>query len=145
MNDADRPQRKRTVARELALKFLFMHDIRGDEVREELTEFLVQSDADNESKQFAKRIALGCLDTRESLDAKLDEAAENWSLARMATVDRNILRIAAWEMLHGGETPAKVAINEAIEIGKKYGSAKTASFVNGILDRIRRAADEVES
>lgn len=130
--------RNRTIGREMALKFLFMLDIRGDDARDELTQFLTESDGPNEARQFAKRLVDGYLHDATALDEVIDAAAENWDLKRMATVDRNILRIAAYELVHVADTPARVAINEAIEIGKKYGSSKTASFVNGILDRIRR-------
>ncbi len=133
--------RNRTTGREMALRFLFMFDIRGEDARGELTDFLAESDGPNEARQFAKVLVEGYLLRPEALDKIIDEAAENWDLKRMATVDRNILRIAAFELVHGGDTPARVVINEAIEIGKKYGSSKTASFVNGILDRIRRGVD----
>ena len=133
--------RNRTAGRELALKFLFMLDLRGIEVREELTDFLVSSDASNEARHFAKILVNGYLDREAEIDRRIDEAAENWDLKRMASVDRNILRVAAFELLGDVETPDKVVINEAIEIGKKYGSAKSASFINGILDRIRRSDD----
>jgi len=136
--------RTRTTGRELALKFLFMLDLRGPEVRGELTEFLATSTAPNEAKQFAKDLIAGYLADAEAIDARVDRAAENWDIRRMATVDRNILRISTYELLECRDTPVKVVINEAIEIGKKFGSSKSASFINGILDRIRRSRDEEE-
>lgn len=131
--------RNRTAGRELALKFLFMLDLRGAEVREELSDFLVGTDASNEARGFAKILINGYFDRAAEIDHRIDDAAVNWDLKRMAAVDRNILRVAAFELLGDVDTPAKVVINEAIEIGKKYGSAKSASFINGILDRIRRS------
>ncbi len=138
--------RNRTIGRELALKFLFMLDLRGPEVREELTEFLEASEAPIEARRFAKRLVTGYLDRAEAIDQLVDRAAENWDLKRMAAVDRNILRISAFELRDEGDTPAKVVINEAIEIGKKFGSpAKSPSFINGILDRLRRSGLEAKS
>src|SRR5262249_35840844 len=75
---------------------------------------------------------------REEIDPKLIAAAENWRLERMTTVDRNVLRLGAFEVLHDPETPAPVAVNEAIELGRGYGSGDSPPFVNGILDRIRQ-------
>lgn len=137
--------RNRTIGRELALKFLFMLDLRGPGVRDELAEFLEASEAPDEARQFAGRLVTGYLDKAETIDGLVDRAAENWDLRRMATVDRNILRISAFELLEEKDTPAKVVINEAIEIGKKFGSpAKSPSFINGILDRLRRSRPETE-
>lgn len=133
--------RNRTTGRELALKFLFMLDLRGPEVRGELGEFLASSRAPDEAVRFAGDLVAGYLEEAARIDAWVDQAAENWDLRRMATVDRNILRIATYELLACPETPARVVINEAIEIGKKFGSARSASFINGILDRIRRSRD----
>jgi N utilization substance protein B len=133
--------RNRTTGRELALKFLFMLDLRGPEVRAELAEFLAASQAPEEARQFAAELVNGYLEEADRIDAEVGEAAENWELKRMATVDRNILRISTYELTARPETPAKVVINEAIEIGKKFGSARSASFINGILDRIRRSRD----
>jgi N utilization substance protein B len=136
--------RNRTTGRELALKFLFMLDLRGPEVRGELTEFLATSSAPNEARHFAKELISGYLAEADTIDARVDRAAENWDIRRMATVDRNILRISTYELLGCRDTPVKVVINEAIEIGKKFGSSKSASFINGILDRIRRWRDQEE-
>jgi N utilization substance protein B len=74
------------------------------------------------------------------IDSRLTAAAENWRLPRMAAVDRNVLRLGAYELLHTPETPAVVAINEAIELARRYGSAESSGFVNGILDRLRQTA-----
>jgi transcription antitermination protein NusB len=137
--------RNRTIGRELALKFLFMRDLRGPEVEDELEDFLLANPFANEARRFAKDLITGYLARSGSIDAEIDRAAENWDLKRMATVDRNILRLAAYELIGSQATPARVVINEAIEIGKKYGSGKTSSFVNGILDRIRRAAENPNS
>ena len=82
----------------------------------------------------------GALANLEAIDRQLAAAAENWRLPRMATVDRNVLRLGAYELLHTPETPAAVAFDEAIELARRYGSADSPAFVNGVLDRLRREA-----
>ena len=89
-----------------------------------------------EAKAFATRIVRGAVDGRDELDALVQRASRNWRLERMARVDRNLLRIGAWELAHADDVPAKVAINEAIEIAKRFGTAESPAFVNGILDRV---------
>ena len=95
------------------------------------------TDADvAEAREFAMRIVRGALAEREGVDALLQKASRNWRLDRMARVDRNLLRMAAWELAHAADdVPAKVAINEAIEIAKRFGTGESPAFVNGILDR----------
>jgi transcription antitermination factor NusB len=131
--------RKRTRSRELALQVLYQHDARGDDAIEQMDHFL-QSEEPNgaEVHEFTRKLVNGTNEARESIDELLSAAAENWKLNRMAIVDRNILRMAVYEMLHIEEIPAKVSINEAIELGKRYSTKQSGSFINGILDRIRR-------
>lgn len=86
--------------------------------------------------EFATELVRGVLEDKAAIDARIEGASTNWRLARMPIVDRNILRLGAFELLHRPDIPASVAINEAIELGKKYGGAETRAFVNGILDRI---------
>lgn len=94
------------------------------------------SDADLASaRQFASQIVTGAIRERDELDALITRASRNWRLDRMARVDRNLLRVAGWELAHAADVPAKVAINEAIEIAKRFGTAESPAFVNGILDR----------
>jgi len=134
--------RLRTHARELALQFLFQLDFQGDAFAEELDGFL---DAElfgkagtTEAKVYARNLVHGVIAERATIDALLDKAAANWDLDRMAAVDRNALRIGLYEMLYNDEIPTKVAINEAIELGKRYSTEASGAFVNGILDRIRK-------
>ena len=87
--------------------------------------------------QFAVRLVEGALEHLESIDARLQSVTRNWDLKRMAIVDRNVLRMAVYELVWCSDVPHKVAINEAIEIGKKFSTANSGGFVNGILDRIR--------
>jgi len=131
--------RKRTRSRELALQLLYQLDARGDEAESLIEPFLLQEEPDDpEVHAFTRVLVHGTREAGPEIDALLTAAAENWRLDRMALIDRNILRMALFEMLHLDEVPAKVAINEAIELGKRYSTKQSGSFINGILDRIRR-------
>jgi len=131
--------RKRTRSRELALQMLYQVDMRGEDAIEQMDHFLATEEPGAEEVQaFARRLVRGTHERRAEIDALLSGAAENWKLHRMAIVDRNILRMAVYEMLAIDEIPAKVTINEAIELGKRYSTKQSGSFINGILDRIRR-------
>ena len=131
--------RRRTRGRELALQVLYMVDARGDEALVGLDDFLKQEAPDEpESHEFARQLLSGTLDHQEEIDQAISAAAQNWNLRRMALVDRNILRMAVFEMLHLKDIPAKVSINEAIEMGKRFSTQQSGAFINGILDRIRR-------
>ncbi|MHC4954405.1 MAG: transcription antitermination factor NusB [Planctomycetota bacterium] len=134
--------RKRTRGRELALQVLYQIDARGEEAMPVIDAFLEQEEPNSpDVHAFAKELVDGTSERRAEIDALLSSAAENWRLARMALVDRNILRMAIFEMLHLEEIPAKVSINEAIELGKRFSTKQSGSFINGILDRIRREKD----
>jgi N utilization substance protein B len=87
---------------------------------------------------FCRALYEGVLANLEDIDRRLTESAQNWRLPRMATVDRNVLRLGAYELLHSPQTPAPVAFDEAIEMARRYGSADSPAFVNGVLDRLRR-------
>jgi N utilization substance protein B len=94
-----------------------------------------------ESEPFCLALVEGVQRHKPDIDRRLGEAAENWKLHRMTAVDRNVLRLGAFELLHRGEdTPAKVALDEAIELARRYGSAESPAFVNGVLDRLRQNA-----
>jgi N utilization substance protein B len=134
--------RVRTRARELALQFLYALDIQGDEYRERLDAFLHEelegkAGAD-EAIAYATRLVDGVILHRPAIDRLLSDAARNWGLTRMAGIDRSCLRLGVYEMLHEPEVPTKVAINEAIELAKRYSTEQSGGFVNGILDRIRK-------
>ncbi len=131
--------RKRTRGRELALQLLYMVDARGDEALLGVDDFLkLEAPDETEAHDFARLLLSGTLDKQEEIDKAISAAAQNWHLRRMALVDRNILRMAVYEMLHLKDIPAKVSINEAIELGKRFSTQQSGSFINGILDRIRR-------
>lgn len=161
------PIRRRTRAREIAMQVLFQFDLRGagyaDEVGSSVRELCRQEwlagmqdeepqagdDAEaprghknrrggeQEVVAFAQRLVEGTLQHRDEIDQRLQAVTRNWDLKRMAIVDRNVLRMAAYELLYCADVPPKVAINEAIEIGKKFSTANSGGFINGILDRVR--------
>lgn len=128
---------KRRKARELALQFVFQMDARGEDMMDTLDDFL--KGADVGVANFARMLVTTCWNNLRAIDEAISAASDNWELERMAAVDRNILRLAACELLHMKDIPAKVSINEAIELAKKYSTAQSGSFVNGVLDTIRKA------
>lgn len=136
--------KKRTRARELALQFLYQVDLLGSSVLPDLRAFLREMETDAESVQYAQRIVEGVHAQRAEVDRVIAEVAQNWKIHRMAVIDRNILRIGAWELLFVPEVPPKVSINEGIELGKRFSTANTGAFVNGILDKVRQIAHDRE-
>ena len=104
---------------------------------QELDEFLRWRASDERAIGFAREICLGAREGMTELDELISHHADNWSIHRLATVESNILRLAVWEMLHGG-TPAAVAIDEAVELGKRFGGEDSGAFINGVLDGLRK-------
>jgi transcription antitermination factor NusB len=133
--------KKRTRARELALQFLYQADLVKKPI-EESDDFLRDEERDTETRKFAQRLITGALEDREAIDNVIQDVAQNWNISRMAVVDRNVLRLATYELLHCPDIPPKVAINEAIEIGKRYSTQNSGAFINGILDRIMNRANK---
>jgi len=132
--------RKRTQARELALQILYQLDLRGDEILDEVTAMLAPGTGDAEMVDFAREIVFGFRDKKAIIDRQIEEVAKNWQLKRMAAIDRNILRLANYELLYREDIPPLVTINEAIDIAKKFSTKNSGPFVNGILDNIRLRA-----
>ena len=129
---------RRSRAREVVLQVLYQDDLNPDIQLQVADDFLVNRlRADEELTSFARSLLSGVRRNRDELDMMLTEAAENWSLERMAATDRNILRLGAFEILYT-DTPDRVAINEAVELAKRFGADQSAQFVNGILDRFLR-------
>jgi N utilization substance protein B len=126
---------RRSRAREVALQVLFQDDLNPGGSPHAADEFLQRRLAGyDELIAFARSLVSGVRRNREELDALLSRTAENWRVERMAATDRNVLRLGAYEILYA-DTPDAVAINEALELAKRYGTAQSAQFVNGILDR----------
>ena len=123
------------------LQFLFQSDFGDkDHRKNNLKQFLSDKENDPEVKKFASEIIDGTLSMLDEIDSAIKKTAENWVLERMAAVDRNILRFAVYELLQRKDIPPAVTINEAIEIAKKYSTLESASFINGILDKIAQKA-----
>lgn len=129
---------KRRKSRELALQALYQADFHGRDAGEQLERFWADQHLPEELSRFARELAEGAIVRREELDRLIDQHSDHWRIHRMSRVDRNVLRIAVFEFLAHPDTPVKVAIDEAIEIGKKFGSAESGAFINGILDHIRK-------
>ena len=130
--------RKRTFAREVALKILYARDITKEPAEDCCRKYWQENETSDESvKSFSESIVYGVENNLKEVDEVITRHAENWELDRMATIDRNVLRIATYELLCAEEIPPKVAINEAIEMAKKYGDKDSGKFVNGILDKIK--------
>lgn len=128
--------RKRTRARELALQALYQVEIQGEEALENALQFCMQRAEDQEVAQFAIQLVEGSNRAKTQIDEKIASVAEHWELPRMATIDRCILRLSVYELLYREDIPPKVSINEAIELAKKYSTANSGTFVNGILDKV---------
>ncbi len=133
----------RRAVRVLALQVLHHLDAQGDEGLAHLETVLANLAEDSHHIRPARRLILGAWVGRRRHDAWVQQACEHWDLERLAGVERNILRLAIHELMDNHEPPAKVAINEAIELAKTYGAAETGKFVNGVLDAVwRKHADE---
>ena len=131
--------RKRTLSREIALKILYASEITGEPVDDAARKFWENEViGGDEVKTYAEMLVSGVGSHLEEIDSAISRFAANWEIGRMATIDRNIIRIAAFELMFLDDIPPKVAMNEAIEIAKKYGDKDSGKFVNGILDRISR-------
>ncbi|QDU69041.1 transcription antitermination factor NusB [Engelhardtia mirabilis] len=129
--------KRRTRARELALQFLYQVDIRGREVKDELDTFLRAEEADRTASEFAATLVRGALEHRDEIDDHIRAVAQNWEISRMAVIDRNVLRLATFELLFRDDIPPKVSINEAIELGKRFSTANSGGFINGVLDKVK--------
>ena len=134
----------RRKARECALQMLFAADVAenpADDVVRSYWAELGESELDVTAREFATRLALQTLSNLELLDERIRSRAEHWRISRMAVVDRNILRLAVYEFLYE-PTPRTVAINEALEIARRFSTYEATQFINGILDAIKRDLDE---
>lgn len=132
--------RKRTRAREFALQILYQIDITGDSPTDVLDNFWAyyqEEEVDSSIKDFVVTIVKGVSENLNTIDEKIAKYATNWQLDRMAVVDRNILRLASFELLYCNDIPLKVSINEAVELAKRFSGEEAGKFVNGILDKIK--------
>ena len=133
----------RRKSREIALQFLFGHDFQErscdtEALQAELDEFCACFDANKKALAYASRLILGICEHLPAIDTLIAAHSHNWRVERMSLVDLNILRIAAFEMEHVADAPATVAINEALEIAKRYAEPDSVGFINGILDAMQK-------
>jgi transcription antitermination factor NusB len=128
--------RKRTIARECVLKILYQIEVKKDDPQEVIRQYWEDNPVDEEVSSFADRIVSGTLAHLAEIDTIVSRHTDNWDLARMAILDRNILRFGAYEILFEEDIPPKVTINEAVNIAKKFSQEDSGKFVNGVLDHI---------
>ena len=133
----------KTLGREIALQFLYMHDVLEGKDVQPLSDFLgVQAPPpDADTATFTRALVETVLEHRDELDVEIAEAAINWKIHRMAIVDRNILRLGLAELGIYPDTPFKVVINEAVELARRFSSEASCAFVNGLLDKLRVRKD----
>ncbi len=140
----------RRQARELALQFLYQFDsLKESSADSEDTEVLLSAfwdeteiEIDDDTKEFSSVLIRGSCSNLTNIDKIITTYSEHWRLNRMSTIDRNILRIAIYELAYLSNIPPPVTINEAVELGKKFGTEESGSFINGILDKIREAKEK---
>ncbi|MEA3222714.1 MAG: transcription antitermination factor NusB [Thermodesulfobacteriota bacterium] len=129
--------RLRTKAREVALQYLYQVDITKRHSEEILKAFIAHFVRSQNVIKYARELINGVFTNLEKIDELIDSASKNWPVRRMSKTDRNILRIATYELIFNPDTPYRVVINEGIELAKRFGTPKSSAFVNGVLDRIR--------
>jgi transcription antitermination factor NusB len=127
----------RRKLREQILKMLYQREVGKSTSDEVFSFYLKEEKPDSKSAEFVKAIFFGTAEKIAELDQKIEKFADNWKLNRIALVDKNILRMALYEMLYCDDIPTVVSINEAVDIAKKYSTADSGKFVNGLLDKIK--------
>jgi len=134
---------RRSRAREVAFQVLYQDDLNPRNNPAEADRLIERRLRADDMIAFARELVSGVRRNRAEVDAMLEGIAANWSLKRMAATDRNVLRLGAYELLHT-DTPPRVAVDEAVELAKRFGSAQSSQFVNGILDKVMQAAEAKE-
>jgi N utilization substance protein B len=129
----------RRKGRELALQALYQIEVTGDASAAAVDLFLSHFEGSAQAKEFARRLVSGVVSQRPDIDRLIQECTENWKLARMAKVDLLILRMAAYELIFCPDIPLNVSLDEAIEMGKRFGTGDSGSFINGVLDQLAQA------
>ena len=127
----------RRDGREAAVQFLFSKDINKDISLDDYDSFFSLCTAKEKARIFAEELLIGILENKDSIDEKIETYVDNFRLNRLSAIDRNVLRLAIFEMLHRNDIPPAVCINEAIEISKRFGTEDSGSFVNGVLDKVK--------
>jgi len=134
----------RRRSRELAMQALFYVDMRQNKSEEILDLYLQSFTPSKKVLPFFLELVNGVIREKDQIDTMIERFSSNWKMSRMSCVDRNIMRIAVYEMLYCGDIPLKVSINEAIDVGKKFGTEESGAFINGILDSVRLVLEEEE-
>ncbi|MFH1239206.1 MAG: transcription antitermination factor NusB [bacterium] len=134
----------RRQAREFALQILYQMDIAKSPLPEALETFWQNNPSLEDTRDFAKKLVKGTLHNLAKIDELLAKYTENWDIQRMASIDRNILRSSTYEILFCLDVPVNVVINEAVELAKKFSTAESGKFVNGVLDKLRRERKQKE-
>jgi N utilization substance protein B len=134
----------RRQARELAMQALFCMDMQKNSSPEMFERFCDNFYPSRKPQPFFLQLVHGVLAGADQIDALIERFSMHWKLSRMSSVDRNVMRIAVYEMLYCDDIPPKVSINEAVDVGKKFGTDESGAFINGILDSIRAALEKTE-
>jgi N utilization substance protein B len=139
----------RTTAREAALQMLFAIEATGSDAEQAIFDFWRELPGDAEGREYADQLVRGVRRDLERIDERIRSASQNWRLERMARIDRNALRLGAYELQTRIDVPRAVILDEAVELAKRFGSDESSKFVNGVLDRIaddlgRKDTDQVE-
>lgn len=132
----------RRQGREAAFQLIYQLDLSGAPYQNSTQDFFLQMGIPHDAREFATELVSGVMENLEKIDGLISANSHHWKIHRMSTVDKNILRLGIYELMSCGDTPTKVVINEAIEIGKKYGTDESGSFINGILDKIAKEVRE---
>ena len=136
---------KRTRARELAMQALYQLDIRGTEVLEYLNGFFIENEPDDSVRSLAWQWTKGAWENLDNCDELVAASTIKWELSRLCLVDRNILRLAVYQLKFCPDIPPKVVINEAVELAKKFSTDKSSSFVNGVLDAVLKMLESANN
>ncbi len=137
----------RTNAREAALQMLYAYEVTKEPIETVIRDFWRELPGDAEERTYADALVRGVSEELKQLDELIRVSSRNWRIERMTRIDRNVIRLAAWEIEYGGTVPFPVVLNEAVELAKRYGTEEGASFVNGVLasiagQRQARSTDE---
>ncbi|KYF94563.1 transcription antitermination factor NusB [Sorangium sp. So ce118] len=134
----------RSTGREAALQMLFAVEAGGNSAPRVVAAFWRETPGDPEGRAYADEVVLGVAKDLAAVDEAIRKASTNWRLERMARVDRNVLRLGAWELMNHPEVPRAVILDEAVELAKRYGSEESGAFVNGVLDRVAENLGRVD-
>jgi len=140
----------RRISREAALQFLYQDDfsveadISPEGLEERYAQFCGIYQVNKKARSYAHELIQGVIENKKKLDERIEKAADNWRISRISATDRNLLRIAAFEMIIAEDVPSQVAINEAVEIAKRFCSDESPGFINGVLDSLKRDQGQSE-